>query len=144
MATTAATSSTSTAATDAQTAAATKRASAQKIITSLSAGSGVDVAALAQGLVEAERAPQENVINSKISKNEARVSGYSAVKFMLSNVKDALTALKDANSFNASSASNSNTAALSVTAGTAATLGARSVAITALASAQRNISSGFA
>jgi len=144
MATTAVTSSTSTAATDAQTAAATKRASAQKIITSLSAGSGVDVAALAQGLVEAERAPQENVINSKISKNEARVSGYSAVKFMLSNVKDALTALKDANSFNATSAINSNTSALSVTAGTAADIGNHSVAITTLASAQRNISTGFA
>ena len=144
MATTATTSSTSTATADAQAAAAAKRASAQKIITSLSAGSGVDVAALAQGLVDAERAPQENVINTKITKNEARVSGYSAVKFMLGNVKDALTALKDANSFNASSVSNSNTAALSVTAGTAATLGARSVAITTLASAQRNISTGFA
>jgi flagellar hook-associated protein 2 len=144
MATTAATSSTSTAATDAQTAAATKRASAQKIITSLSAGSGVDVAALAQGLVEAERAPQENVINAKISKNEARVSGYSAVKFMLSNVKDALTGLKDANSFNATSANNSNTSALSVTAGTGADIGNHSVAITTLASAQRNISTSFA
>ena len=145
-ATTAATSSASTsnAAVDAQTAAAAKRASAQKIITSLNAGSGVDVAALAQSLVDAERGPQENIINSKITKNEARVSGYAAVKFMLSNVKDAVTALKDANSFNASSVSNTNTAALSVTAGTAATLGTRSVAITTLASAQRNISTGFA
>ena len=146
MATTAtsASSSTSTATADAQAAAAAKRASAQKIITSLSAGSGVDVAALAQGLVDAERAPQENVINSKITKNEARVSGYAAVKFMLGNVKDALTALKDANSFNASSVSNSNTSALSVTAGTAADLGSHAVAITTLASAQRNISTGFA
>ena len=57
MATTAtsASSSTSTATADAQAAAAAKRASAQKIITSLSAGSGVDVAALAQGLVEARK-----------------------------------------------------------------------------------------
>ena len=144
MATTATTSSTSTATADAQAASAAKRASAQKIITSLSAGSGVDVAALAQGLVDAERAPQENVINSKISKNEARVSGYAAVKFMLGNVKDALTGLKDANSFNASSVSNSNTSALSVTAGTAADLGSHAVAITTLASAQRNISTNFA
>jgi flagellar hook-associated protein 2 len=146
MATTAtsASSSTSTATADAQAAAAAKRASAQKIITSLSAGSGVDVAALAQGLVDAERAPQENVINTKITKNEARVSGYAAVKFMLGNVKDALTGLKDANSFNASSVSNSNTSALSVTAGTAADLGSHAVAITTLASAQRNISTNFA
>ena len=144
MATTAATSSTSNAATDAQTAAAAKRASAQKIITSLSAGSGVDVAALAQGLVDAERVPKEGVINSKITKNEARVSGYSAVKFMLSNVKDALTALKDANSFNTASVNNSNTSALSVTASTAAGIGSHAVSITTLASAQRNVSTGFA
>ena len=146
MATTAATSSTSTstATADAQTAAAAKRASAQKIITSLNAGSGVDVVSLAQSLVDAERAPQESIINTKISKNEARVSGYAAVKFMLNNVKEAVTALKDANSFNASSVNNTNTSALSVTAGTAATLGTRSVAITTLASAQRNISTGFA
>ena len=150
MATTAATSSTSTstststATVDAQTAAAAKRASAQKIITSLNAGSGVDVVSLAQSLVDAERAPQESIINTKISKNEARVSGYAAVKFMLNNVKAAVTALKDANSFNASSVNNTNTSALSVTAGTAATLGTRSVAITTLASAQRNISTGFA
>jgi flagellar hook-associated protein 2 len=151
MATTAATSSTSTSAStstskatvDAQTAAAAKRASAQKIITSLNAGSGVDVVSLAQSLVDAERAPQENIINTKISKNEARVSGYAAVKFMLNNVKEAVTALKDANSFNTSSVSNTNTAALSVTAGTAATLGTRSVAITTLASAQRNISTAL-
>ena len=143
MATTAATSSTSNAAADAKTAAAAKRASAQKIITSLSAGSGVDVAALAQGLVDAERAPQENVINTKITKNEARVSGYSAVKFMLSNVKDALTALKDANSFNTSKVSSSNTSALGVTAATGAGVGSHAVSITTLASAQRDISTGF-
>ena len=110
MATTAVTSSTSTstATANAQTAAAAKRASAQKIITSLNAGSGVDVVSLAQSLVDAERAPQESIINTKISKNEARVSGYAAVKFMLNNVKDAVTALKDANSFNASSVNNTN------------------------------------
>jgi len=144
MATSAVTSATSSATTDAQTAAAAKRASAQKIITSLSAGSGVDVAALAQGLVDAERVPQENLINTKITKNEARVSGYSAVKFMLSNVKDALTALKDATSFNTSSVSNSNTSALGITASTSADIGTYSVQIEALASPQRNISTtGF-
>ena len=36
------------------------QASAQKIINSLSAGSGVDTAALAQNLVNAEMAPKQN------------------------------------------------------------------------------------
>ncbi|MDO9279942.1 MAG: flagellar filament capping protein FliD [Polaromonas sp.] len=146
MATTAVT-STSTATTTASTAQATqaaKRASAQSIITALSAGSGVDVAALAQGLVDAEKLPQEQQINSKISKSEARVSGYAAVSFMLKTMNDSLIALKDANSFDASSVSNSNTSAMGVTTSTGAAIGSHSVSITSLASAQRNISTAFA
>jgi len=63
MATTALSSSTaaalsSSAASNAATAAATNKANAQKLITSLGAGSGVDVASLAQNLVDAERLPK--------------------------------------------------------------------------------------
>ena len=76
------------------------KASAQKIISSLSAGSGVDVATLAQNLVSAEQTPQANAINAKIAKNEAKVSGISAVMFMMSELKNAMTALKDKDSFN--------------------------------------------
>ncbi|MEY3872507.1 MAG: Flagellar hook-associated protein 2 [Pseudomonadota bacterium] len=146
MATTAIT-STSTASTSATTAQATqaaKRASAQSIITALNAGSGVDVAALAQGLVDAEKLPQEQQINTKISKSEARVSGYSAVSFMLKTMNESLIALKDASSFSASSVSNSNTSAVGVTSSTGAAIGSHSVSITSLASAQRNISTVFA
>lgn len=84
--TTATTGTTATTSTAAQLAAANK-ASAQKIISSLSAGSGVDVASLAQNLVDAEKAPQENAINAKIAKNDAKVSGMSAVMFMMSELK---------------------------------------------------------
>jgi flagellar hook-associated protein 2 len=123
---------------------AANKANAQKIITALSAGSGIDVAALAQGLVDAERAPQENLINSKIAKNEARVSGYAAISFMLKAVNDSLLGLKDANSFNASSVSNSNTAALGVTASAGASAANYSVQVNSLALPQRSMSSGFA
>ena len=74
MATSAISSSTTPPTSAAQLAAANK-ASAQKIISSLSAGSGVDVASLAQNLVDAEKAPQENAINTKIAKNDSKVSG---------------------------------------------------------------------
>jgi flagellar hook-associated protein 2 len=123
---------------------AANKANAQKIITALSAGSGIDVAALAQGLVDAERAPQENLINSKISKNESRVSGYAAISFMLKAMNDSLTTLKDANSFNASSVSNSNTAAVGVTASAGAAAGSYSVQVNSLALPQRSMSTGFA
>jgi hypothetical protein len=79
--------------------AAANKAAAQKLVTSLGAGSGVDVSALAQNLVDAERVPKENAINAKITKNESRISGYAAMSFVLSGVQTALTALKDQNNF---------------------------------------------
>ena len=145
MATTALSSSTSSALAPsaAQTAAANK-AAAQKLITSLSAGSGVDVASLAQNLVDAERVPQENVINAKITKNESRISGYAAMSFVLSNVKTALTDLKDQNSFTSLTAANSNPSAFTVTPGATALAGSHDVQVTQLAKAQRTVSDGVA
>jgi len=129
--------------TAAQTAAANK-AAAQKLITSMNAGSGVDVASLAQNLVDAERVPQENAINAKITKNEARISGYAAMSFVLSNVKTALTDLKDQNSFTSLAASNSNPSAFTVTPGATAIAGSHDVQVTQLAKAQRTVSQGVA
>jgi flagellar hook-associated protein 2 len=124
--------------------AAANRTAAQKLMSSLSAGSGVDVSSLAQNLVDAERVPRENEINSKISKNGARVSGYSAITFMFSELKNAFSALKDRNSFNTLSANNSNTSAFNVTAGPLATTGTHDVEVTRLARAQRTVSNGLA
>jgi flagellar hook-associated protein 2 len=145
MATTALSSSTSTAlaSTPAATAAANK-ANAQKLLTSLGAGSGVDVASLAQNLVSAEQVPKENAINAKITKNESRISGYSALSYVLSNVKTAMAALKDQNNFNAVTATNSNTAAFGVTTSAAATTGSHEIEVLRLARAQRTVSAGFA
>jgi flagellar hook-associated protein 2 len=130
-------SNTSTAAmsTTAQVAAANK-ANAQQIMTKLGAGSGVDVTSLAQNLVDAEKMPKANAINAKIAKNDSRISGYSAVSFVVNEVQTALTALKDQTSFSSVTAVSSNPGAFSVSAGaTAATLpaGALTCALLALA-----------
>lgn len=144
MATTALSSNTSNAlASSAASVAATSKANAQKLKSALSAGSGVDVASLAQNLVDAERTPQENAINAKISKNEARISGYSALSFVLDGVKTALTGLKDQNSFNSLVADNTNTAAFSVTTSSTAMAGAHEVSVLQLAKAQRTVSDGL-
>ncbi|MEN9669938.1 MAG: Flagellar hook-associated protein 2 [Pseudomonadota bacterium] len=150
MATSAVSSSTSTTATPtssaatAATAAAANKANAQKIMTSMSAGSGVDVTSLAQNLVNAEKLPKQTELNTKISKNEARVSGYSAVMFMMTELNKSFTALKDRNNFNALSASNSNTSAFDVVAGESAATGHHDVEVTRLAKAQRTVSAGVA
>jgi flagellar hook-associated protein 2 len=144
MATTAASASTSSTATTAASIAATNKANAQKIKSSMSAGSGVDVTSLAQSLVNAEKLPKETELNTKITKNEARVSGYSAVMFMMTELKKAFTSLKDRNNFNALSATNSNPSAFSVTASESAITGSHEIEVTRLAKAQRSVSAGLA
>lgn len=126
----------------AQTAAANK-AAAQSLISSLSAGSGVDVAALAQNLVNAERVPQENAINAKITKNEARVSGITASMFMLGELNTALADLKDKKDFNSVAVSGGNSSAFSVTSGTATALGDYAVQVVSLYKPQKTISGAF-
>lgn len=144
MATTAVSSAAASTVSSAAEIAAANKAAAQKIITSLSAGSGVDTASLAQNLVNAEKVPQQNAINAKITKNDARVSGYSAVAFVLSELNTAFTSLKDKTSFNSVSASNSQASAFSVTTTTAAAVGNNDIEVLQLAKAQRRVSDGFA
>ncbi len=146
MATSAVNSTTTSAAgatTAAQVAAANK-ANAQKIKTSLGAGSGVDVSSLAQNLVDAEKMPKANSINAKISKNDARISGYSAVSFVVNEVQTALAALKDQSSFSSVTGVSSNPSAFTVTAGAAAATGTHEVEVLQTAKAQRRVSNGVA
>ncbi|CAM8634096.1 Flagellar hook-associated protein 2, C-terminal [Oxalobacteraceae bacterium] len=120
------------------------KTAAQKLLTSLNAGSGVDVSALAQNLVDAERIPKENAINAKISKNENKISGLSAVMFMMNELKTNLAGLKDRSSYNTLGVANSTPTALNVTANTAASAGTYALNINSLAQPQRSMSAGFA
>ena len=123
---------------------AAKKANAQSILKSLNAGSGVDVSSLAQNLVDAEGNPQKTLLNSKITKNENKIGGLSAVMFMMSELKTKLTALKNRDSFNTVNASNSNTGALTITASPTASIGSHQIKIDSVSAAQSSISSGFA
>lgn len=122
---------------------AASKAAAQKIVTSLGSGSGVDVNSLAQNLVDAERIPRQTAIQNKIDKNTARVSGLSAMYYMLSDLKAKLSAMKDKSSLSSMTAASSS-AALSATAEAGASLGSHEIRIDKLASAQRYQSAGFA
>lgn len=107
------------------------------VISKLGSGSGIDVNSLAQGLVDAEKAPRVEAINKNISKNQATISGYAAVKYALSNVKAAFDDLKDKSDFRTFSVSNSQPAAFTATATAQAQTASHSIAITQLASSQR-------
>lgn len=116
------------------------------IISSLGAGSGVDVKSLANSLVEAEKAPRKAAIEAKIKKTEGGVSGFAAIKFVLNDLKTAFSNIKDQSAFNAVVPRVSQASAIGVTATASASTGSHSVTVSNLAKPQRSVSNaaGFA
>jgi len=114
------------------------------IVNTLGAGSGIDVKALAQSLVDAEKTPKKERIEAQITKSEARITGYSAVKYALSELKNAFGKLNDASDFSSIKTSNTQPGAFGVTASTSAEAGSYSVTVLQTALAQRTASSSFA
>lgn len=114
------------------------------IVNTLGAGSGIDVKSLAQSLVDAEKTPKKERIDAKIAQTEAKITGYSAVKYALSQLQTAFGKLNDASDFSSIQSSNTQTAAFGVTASTTAQAGSYSIEILQTALAQRSASSHFA
>lgn len=114
------------------------------IVNTLGAGSGIDIKALAESLVEAERAPRKARIDDKITQSEARISGYGAIKYALSQLKTAFETLNDASEFAAVKTSNSQPAAFGVSTGASSGTGSYSLEVTRIATEQRTASEVFA
>jgi flagellar hook-associated protein 2 len=114
------------------------------IVKTLGAGSGIDVKALAQSLVDAEKTPQKERIEAQIAKSEARITGYGAVKYALSTLKTAFAKLDDASDFSSIKPSNTQPSAFGVTASSSAEAGSYSIEVLQTALAQRTASSHFA
>lgn len=114
------------------------------IVQTLGAGSGIDVKSLAQSLVDAEKTPKKERIDAKIAQTEAKITGYGAVKFALSDLKKAFAKLDDASDFNSIQPQNSQPSAFSVTAGNTALAGNYSIEVLQTALAQRTASAVFA
>lgn len=114
------------------------------IVNTLGAGSGIDVKSLAQSLVDAEKTPRKERIEAQIAKSEAKITGYSAVKYALSELKNAFGKLNDASDFSSLKASNTQPGAFGVTASTSAEAGSYSITVLQTALAQRTASSTFA
>ncbi len=113
------------------------------IIGALGAGSGVDVKALAQSLVDVEKMPREEALNTKIDDQERRIAGYSALMLSLQAVKTAFQKLNDLNDFNTGVVNNSAPSVLSAVTTSSAVPGRHTIEVTQLASAQRDASTAF-
>jgi len=114
------------------------------LISALGAGSGVDVKALAESLVEAERAPRKERIDAKITQTEAKISGYGALKSALLDLQTAFKTVNDARDFSTLKTTNSQTSAIGITTSSSATAGTYDIAVTELAQATRRASDSLA
>jgi flagellar hook-associated protein 2 len=114
------------------------------IVNTLGAGSGIDVKGLAQSLVDAEKTPKKERIDEKIAKTEAKITGFGAVKFALSELKTAFAKINDASDFNSIQPSNTQPNAFGITASSTAEAGSYSIEVLQTALAQRTSSSTFA
>lgn len=113
------------------------------IVNTLGAGSGIDTKTLAKDLMEATREPRKAIIEGKIAKSEARISGYAVIQYSLSDLKDAFSGLNDLSDFASLQTSNTQASALSVVTSPTAASGNYEIAVTQLAQAQRITSNGF-
>lgn len=144
MATTAVSSTSSTPATATSSTTTSAKTAAAKVISSLGSGSGIDTNALAQSLADAEIAPQKSIVNDKITKAQSRISGYSAIKYVLGNLQSAFKDLKDKSSFNSLTPTNSQPNAVSITTTAIAAVGTHNIVVKSLATADKKLSNGFA
>ncbi len=113
------------------------------IVSALNAGSGINIKELAQALVDAEKVPRESLVQSKIDKSDAKISGLGIVKNVLERFKGAFQKLDTAADFKQFSVSNSNPAAINLSASFLADAGNHSIEVQSLALASRQKSSGF-
>ena len=110
------------------------------IISSLGAGSGINIRQLATDLVEAEKAPREKLIQDKIDKTSAQITGFGGLMFVLTELKKTVAAMDDRFDFSGMNVRNSQSAAFDATAGSSAAPGRHDVAITQIAKPQRSLS----
>ncbi|MFB1035840.1 MAG: flagellar cap protein FliD N-terminal domain-containing protein, partial [Sinobacterium sp.] len=77
---------------------------------------GIDSVALAQSLTDAQKAPQEAIIQDNLSQTTAEISGYGLISYQLVVFESSLQTINDADEMAVGQGASSNTATVSVTA----------------------------
>ncbi len=113
-------------------------------VQALGAGAGFDTKKIVEALVNAEKAPTEARIKSKIAESEAKISGLGQAVSILNVVKDAALRLNDAKDFKTFAVSNSQTSAFSASSTTSERAGSNNITVSQIAQEQRSVSNGFA
>lgn len=112
-------------------------------ITAQGVGSGLDINSIVTQLVAAERAPQENRLNSKEALIQARLSAYGSLKSAFTTFQDSLTALQDVDSFNKRATSVAEGASFTATADSTAVSGNYAVEVQQIATNHKIASAAY-
>ena len=113
-------------------------------VQALGAGAGFDTKKIVEALVNAEKAPTEARIKSKIAESEAKISSFGQAVSILNVVKDAALRLNDAKDFKTFAVSNSQSSAFSASSTTSARTGSNNITVSQIAQEQRSVSNAFA
>ena len=112
-------------------------------IVSSGIGSGLDIAAIVQGLVAAEGGPAAARINRTESRLQAQLSGFGSLKSALSDFKEKLENMKDLNKFLTRNATSADDEVFTATAAEKALPSSYSIEVVQLAQAQKLTSAVF-
>ena len=130
--------------TDATNSSSSSSTAAQQILTTLGAGSGIDIFKMSRDLTDVEKLPKQEKINDNISATEAQISAYGLVSYQLGVLKQSFEGLNDANEMatNTSSSTNATAASFSSLDGTAQ-VGSYDVTVKTLANGQQTKSDEY-
>ena len=129
---------------DASSPASNQSTMASQILTTLGAGSGIDIHKMAQDLTDVERMPKEAQINESITETNAQISAYGLVTYQLGILKTAFEGINDASEMSTSTSTSTNSTAVNFSSldGTAQE-GSYDVTVSALANGQQSKSSEY-
>ena len=103
------------------------------VISSLGVGSGLDLKAIVNGLVDAERVPAEKRLEEKKVNYTTELSAFGTLRSSLSLFQGSLSSLKLASTYNAKETTLSDDAVFSTSVASNADIGSYAVEVTALA-----------
>lgn len=112
-------------------------------ITSVGAGSGLELEDLINNIVKAERTPSESRLDLKEARATATISALGLLKSSMADLQQALKPLQDTSRFNNRSATSSNASAFEASAEPGAELGRHTIEVLQLAQAHKLASAHF-
>ena len=112
-------------------------------ISSLGVGSGIDLEALVNNLVAAEKTPVENRLNLRETEVQASISAFAALKSSLSDFQNTITDLKDLADFQSRITSSSDNKLFTATATSDAVVGNYNIQVLDLAKNHKLVSKSF-